>query len=229
MLAAERGRRYAAGVTLAFATLAKFFPLVLAPALWRPWDWRMPLSMMVAGALLYFLYFPYLSADSRLFGFLGGYADEGGLKTGEGFLLSALFREVGLGEAALPLFGLCALGLLAALALRTLFRADAERIDIPGAFAIAMSFTLLISPPRERGGSIGADVGADDAARVGGKHGQDTDRPAARGVVRFPRLHGRSLLRQGWAPIYRHLAFEEVGEELAPTHPRTDIAAVVRR
>jgi alpha-1,6-mannosyltransferase len=143
MLAAERGRRYAAGVALAFATLAKFFPLVLAPALWRRWDRRMPLAMMVTSAVLYF---PYLSAGSSLFGFLGGYADEGGLKTGEGFLLSALFREVGLGEAALPLFVLCALGLLAALALRTLFRADAERLDIPGAFAIAMAFTLLISP-----------------------------------------------------------------------------------
>jgi group II intron reverse transcriptase/maturase len=56
-----------------------------------------------------------------------------------------------------------------------------------------------------------------------------TDRPAARGIVRLPRLHGRSLLRQGRAPVYRHPAVEEGGEEPAPTHPRADVASVARR
>jgi alpha-1,6-mannosyltransferase len=143
MLAAERKLLWSAGAALALAACAKFFPLVLAPALWRRWDWKMPLATAITGALLYL---PYLSAGRHVFGFLGGYADEGGLTTGDGFLLAVLFREAGLGDAALPAFLLCALGLLAALALRTLFRAAPERPDITGASAIAAAFTVLISP-----------------------------------------------------------------------------------
>ena len=45
--------------------------------------------------------------------------------------------------------------------------------------------------------------------------------------VRLPRLHGRSLLRQGWARLYRNPPFEEVGQELATTHPRPDVAPMV--
>jgi hypothetical protein len=143
IVAAESGRRGAAGAALAAAVLAKFFPLALAPALWRRWDWKMPLAMLVAGTVLYL---PYISVGTQVLGFLGGYADEGGLSAGEGFLLSALFRRAGVGEASLPLFVLCALGLLAAFAWRTTFRPDPERPDISGAFALASAFTVLVSP-----------------------------------------------------------------------------------
>jgi len=143
VLAAEGGRRWSAGAALALATLAKFFPLALAPALWRRWDWKMPLATALTGALLYL---PYLSVGGKVFGFLGGYADEGGLTTGDGFLLAVLFREAGLTDLALPAFVLCALALLAGLAFVTTFRATPERPDIPGALAIAVAFTVLISP-----------------------------------------------------------------------------------
>ncbi|HEV2303300.1 MAG TPA: glycosyltransferase 87 family protein, partial [Stellaceae bacterium] len=36
------GRRGAGGTALAAATLTKFFPAVIGPALWRPPDWRLP-------------------------------------------------------------------------------------------------------------------------------------------------------------------------------------------
>jgi hypothetical protein len=143
ILAAERGRRWSAGAALALAALAKFFPLALAPALWRRWDWKMPLATVLTAALLYT---PYLSVGGKVFGFLGGYADEGGLTTGDGFLLAALFREAGLGDIALPAFLLCALGVLAGLAVATTFRARPERPDVAGAFALATAFTVLISP-----------------------------------------------------------------------------------
>jgi hypothetical protein len=143
MLAAERGRRWSAGAALASATLAKFFPLALAPALWRRWDWKMPLAFAAAVAALYL---PYLSVGAKVFGFLGGYADEGGLTTGDGFLLAVLLREAGLGDLALPAFVLMSLGLLGTLALLTMFRTDPERPDIARAFAIAVAFTVLISP-----------------------------------------------------------------------------------
>jgi alpha-1,6-mannosyltransferase len=143
MLAAERGRQGMAGMALALATCAKFFPLVIAPALWRRWEWRMPATLAVTGAALYA---PYLSVGREVFGFLGGYADEGGLRTGEGFLLSAIFREAGLTDAAVPLFAGCALALLGALACRAMFRSRPERLDIRAAFALATTFTVLISP-----------------------------------------------------------------------------------
>jgi alpha-1,6-mannosyltransferase len=143
ILAAQRGRQAAAGAALALAVLAKFLPLVIAPALWRRWHWKMPVAMAVMGAALYL---PYLSVGTKVFGFLGGYADEGGLTTGEGFLLSVLFREAGVGDDSLPLFLLCAFTLLAALALCTMFRGHPDRPDVTAAFALAATTTVLISP-----------------------------------------------------------------------------------
>ncbi len=54
-----------------------------------------------------------------------------------------------------------------------------------------------------------------------------SDRPTARGAVRLPRLHGRSLLREGRASLLRHSSIEEGGKELAPAYPRADCASVV--
>ena len=47
------------------------------------------------------------------------------------------------------------------------------------------------------------------------------------GTVRLPRLYGRSLPRQKRAPLLRHPAIEEGGEELAQAYPRADHASVV--
>jgi alpha-1,6-mannosyltransferase len=143
ILAADRGRQGVAGAVLAFAAGAKFLPLVIAPALWRRGRWRMPAVFVVTGAALYM---PYLSVGRDVFGFLGGYADEGGLRTGEGFLLSAIFGQIGLAGMAIPLFIACALVVLGALAWRAALRPTPERPDIGAAFALATAFTVLISP-----------------------------------------------------------------------------------
>jgi alpha-1,6-mannosyltransferase len=144
ILAAERGNPWAAGAALAASTLAKYFPLAIAPALWRRGDWKMPLATALVGALLYL---PYLSAGAKIFGFLGGYADEGGLRTGEGIMLAAILRGVGFGGASLPLALVIGLGGLAIIAWRAGFRADPGRPDLTYAFAIAAALTALISPP----------------------------------------------------------------------------------
>ena len=143
ILAAERGRQGAAGAALALATCAKFFPLVLAPALWRRWGRKMPLAFVATAVAVYA---PYRSVGSQVFGFLGGYADEGGLRTGEGILLSAIFRELGIVDHAVPLFIACALLLLAALSWRAVFRPDPDAPDIRAAFTLATAVTVLISP-----------------------------------------------------------------------------------
>ena len=125
-------------------TCAKFYPLVIAPALWRRWGWKMPAAFAATAVAVYL---PYLSVGGQVFGFLGGYADEGGLRTGEGILLASLFRQLGLVEAAVPLFIVCALALLGGLALWATFRADPETPDIRAAFVLAATFTVLVSPP----------------------------------------------------------------------------------
>src|SRR5439155_4687080 len=56
------GRRAWSGAALAAATLVKFFPLVLVPALWRPsksnlGDWRWPAGF---AAVIVAAYLPYL-------------------------------------------------------------------------------------------------------------------------------------------------------------------------
>lgn len=143
ILAAERGKAWAAGAALAAGTLTKLLPLVAAPALWRRWTLAMPLAALLTAAALIL---PYSSAGGAMLGFLGGYADEGGLRTGEGFLLAALLRQAGLGAAAMPLFVLIAFAVLGLLAWRILLRADPDKPDIEGAYALALAFTVLISP-----------------------------------------------------------------------------------
>ena len=85
LLAAVAARRGWAGVALAAAVLSKFFPVILAPSIWRPRrgdiDWRFPVAgvLTVAG-----LYLPYLGAGARVLGYLPGYAVEEKLTAGGG-------------------------------------------------------------------------------------------------------------------------------------------------
>ncbi|MBV8577520.1 MAG: DUF2029 domain-containing protein, partial [Acetobacteraceae bacterium] len=65
------GRRIWSAVALAAATLVKFFPLVLAPTLWRPaksdfGDWRWPAAFI---AVIVASYLPYIGVGSRALGF----------------------------------------------------------------------------------------------------------------------------------------------------------------
>ena len=62
LLAAEKGKRFASGALLAAGVLTKYFPLALAPALYRRWDWRMPAAFAVTALLLYL---PYLSVGGK--------------------------------------------------------------------------------------------------------------------------------------------------------------------
>ena len=120
MLAAAYGRRGWAGAVLGLAVLFKLLPAALFPALWRRWDWRVPVA---AAAVILAGYAAYASAGWRVFGYLPGYATEEGLG-GSGFLLVRLLqgmvpqsRLVGMAYAGLGLVLLA--GLAAFVALRT--------------------------------------------------------------------------------------------------------------
>src|SRR5712691_2184144 len=93
MLAAARDRRVLAGLALAAGTLVKPFAVVIAPALWRRWDWRMPTAFV---ATIIACYLPYLSAGWGVLGSFDGYGEEQGYRDGSGFFLVILLRALGL-------------------------------------------------------------------------------------------------------------------------------------
>ena len=98
LLARQRRMPGLGGYAVALGTLVKFFPLALAPALYRRWDWRMPVAFIATAVLLYL---PYLSAGWQVLGFLPDYLDEERLSSGSGFFFLSLLTYLS-GGAALP-------------------------------------------------------------------------------------------------------------------------------
>jgi hypothetical protein len=143
-LAAEVRRPFAAGALLAGAALVKYFPVVIAPALYRRWGWRLPVALIAVGALLYL---PYLGVGARVLGFLPGYLREEGLTNGSGFFalsaLSALIPLPRWADAAYVVLGGLA---LAALGLRVVMRAHPDSVSPEGALVLLAAFTLWVSP-----------------------------------------------------------------------------------
>jgi hypothetical protein len=84
LLAACRMHRGFAGMLLGLAVLTKFLPIILAPALWRRWDWKFPATLL---ATIIILYMPYLTAGPAVFGFLGGYTAQEGIDSGHGLYM----------------------------------------------------------------------------------------------------------------------------------------------
>ena len=168
LVARRRSREGLTGAMLACAALTKFYPVVLAPALYRRWGWRMPAAFAAVFAAAYV---PYLSVGvRRVVGFLPDYTNEEGLQNGVRFFILTLARKAfgeGLPSGAYVAF---ALAVLAALALWALWRKDevgrdesvsggrdpvtddsaargfAGRAFVERAFVLAAAFTVLLSP-----------------------------------------------------------------------------------
>jgi hypothetical protein len=142
-LAARGNRPAGAGVLLGAAALVKFFPLVIAPALYRRWGWRLPAALAATVAVLYL---PYLGVGRQVFGFLPGYIREEGLASGSGFFLlnalSAAFPLPTWGTAAYLAGGAV---LLAGLAWIVVMRPD-PAVSLTGALLLLAVFTLWMSP-----------------------------------------------------------------------------------
>ncbi|MGH7042304.1 MAG: glycosyltransferase 87 family protein [Acetobacteraceae bacterium] len=111
LLARADARRGWAGAALGAATLTKFLPVAIGPALWRPWDWRLPAAFL---AVIVLLYLPYLGAGAHVLGFLPHYASQEDITSGPGiWLLAGIDEVVPVGrEAALIYLTLAALALL---------------------------------------------------------------------------------------------------------------------
>ena len=162
MLARWERRPALVGLFLGLAAMTKLYPLALFPALWRRGDWRMP---AVIAALTAAGYGAYASVGWRVFGFLGGYAKEEGMTSGERYYLLNLAHAVpGLRWVSVPLYvGLAALVFagLACWCWRTcasplqdgrdlgqtrFFHLPAEANFVVPCAAIALTLNLLFSP-----------------------------------------------------------------------------------
>jgi alpha-1,6-mannosyltransferase len=131
-----------AGAALAAASLVKPFPLSIAPALYRRWDWRFPAAFLATACLAYL---PYLGVGSRVLGFLPGYVQEEGLASGNGFYPLWLLRHtLGLDLPATA-YAAASLLLLLSLALWVVLRRD-PRDQIASATILALAFVFLVTP-----------------------------------------------------------------------------------
>jgi alpha-1,6-mannosyltransferase len=146
LAAALAGRRAWSGAALAAATLVKFFPVALAPALWRPaksnlGDLRWPVAFL---AVILAAYLPYIGAGSRVIGFLTSYIAEENLVSGSGFWVLDIVRR------AIPLpvgayLGL-ATTLMAGLTIGALCRARNPGSSLPWATTLGTTALFLASP-----------------------------------------------------------------------------------
>ncbi|MGI9173355.1 MAG: glycosyltransferase 87 family protein [Chthoniobacterales bacterium] len=144
LVARKAERNTLTGILLGAATLTKFFPLALFPALYRRWDWKMPIAFAatcLAG------YLPYLGVGRRVLGFLSIYADEEGMRTGRYFPL--LLARFVFGNREIPAgiyIGIASL-LLAALAARAVWKWNEARGGfLFSAGVLAFAFTFFLSP-----------------------------------------------------------------------------------
>jgi alpha-1,6-mannosyltransferase len=131
------------GIALAGATLIKLYPVVLFPALYRRWDWKMPTAFSTAMVLAYA---PYASVGASVIGFLPGYFQEEGLQQGWGIfplnLAAHLWGHEFTGEAYLAV----AAAILVLLGMWFMFRRCADHNGYVAATLLALAFTVLLSP-----------------------------------------------------------------------------------
>ena len=155
LLARAYRRDTLAGAVLAAATLVKFFPLAIAPALWRPFvrpaNWRAPVAFL---AVVIGLYACYIRVGWHVLGFLPHYGTEEGLRRGTGVWLLDGINELWTlpSWAAAAYLVLCAGGLLAA----SLLLLARNRVVLPPAREIlrlcrqagwlGFAFMVLLSP-----------------------------------------------------------------------------------
>jgi alpha-1,6-mannosyltransferase len=146
LAAAVRCRRTWSGAALAAATLVKFIPLALAPALWRPtttnrgdWRWLSAFAAVIIAA-----YLPYIGVGSRVFGFLSGYVAEEKLASGSGFWIVEVLRN------AIPLptalYLVLAIAILSGLAIAAMRRPPGPSPSLRWAMILGVATILLASP-----------------------------------------------------------------------------------
>jgi alpha-1,6-mannosyltransferase len=143
-LAVERRSPILAGIALGAGVLVKYFPVVTGPALYKRWDWRLPVAFLITIGVLYL---PYIGVGAKVFGFLGSYLSEEGLDRGTGiFLWQLIMAVVPLPQQAFAVYPAVAAAVMVALAVFVIMRSRTADADLAGAMLLAVAFTLLVSP-----------------------------------------------------------------------------------
>jgi hypothetical protein len=145
LLACYRKAPFIAGIFLALATLVKFLPIAIVPALYRRWDWRLPAALAATAICLYV---PYLSAGRDVLGFLPAYVSEERLATGSGYFIVSLISFVT--GWTLPALAYLAAALLLLAGLAVLAMRDAANGDwarqLGWCLWLATTLLILLTP-----------------------------------------------------------------------------------
>jgi alpha-1,6-mannosyltransferase len=145
--AVRRQRSGLAGFFLAGATLTKFYPAVLASALYRRWDWKMPAVFSLTAIVAYL---PFVSAGSHIAGFLPGYAGQEGYDAagaGTGFYFLGLLHDLPpLEHLSARTYAIGAAVVLAALSAGSALRRKRDAPPYALAGMSAAAFVFLVSP-----------------------------------------------------------------------------------
>jgi alpha-1,6-mannosyltransferase len=157
LLARLRKQSTLTGLFLGLAILLKLYPLVLAPALFRRGDWKMPATV---AAVVGLGYAAYANVGLLVFGFLGGYVKEEGMASGTRYFLLELGQRIpglrGLTTNGYYLFCAAVFAVLLTWCWRVAngksceskrpFQRDGVAAFLPPAFAMAASLMFLFSP-----------------------------------------------------------------------------------
>ena len=143
-LAWQRRSDVGAGFMLACATLVKLFPMVLLPALFKSWRWRVALAFLTA---IIAGYAAYLSAGPMaLLGYLPGYTREMGLVSGQQFYALSLVRKLFGLELPSIAYMIAAMLVMSALALWILLRANFTQDNLKQGMLLATATTVFFAP-----------------------------------------------------------------------------------
>jgi hypothetical protein len=145
LLARRRNWEIATGVTLGLATLAKLFPIILFPALYKRSTWKMPIALVgtiVVG------YLPYLGVGPlAVIGFIPGYAQERGIISGEQFFLLGLVERLLAVKLPNALFlSIAGVGLFALALWFVLKRQHDELSYLKRSLVLGTAFIVLFAP-----------------------------------------------------------------------------------
>jgi hypothetical protein len=145
LLARYRKQPILTGLFLAIAILLKLYPLILAPALYRRGDFKMPATV---AAIIAFSYAAYSSVGLLVFGFLGGYVKEEGIATGARYFLLELAQRIpGLHNLTITAYYIFCAAVLGAIMLWCWKAASQQgSAFLRPAFALSAALMFLFSP-----------------------------------------------------------------------------------
>jgi alpha-1,6-mannosyltransferase len=117
----------------------------LLPALYRRWDWRLPVAFAMA---IVVGYLPFVSAGSGILGFLPGYARQEGFNAGgTGFyLVDLLHHAPGLAALDAKIYVLAAIAVLVTVSAAFVFRRHRTLQPYGMTATLAGLFTIFVSP-----------------------------------------------------------------------------------